>query len=75
MSNNVYCVVDTKVRAVVQEGFDKKQDAKSVRNRLNEEANSNADDNRKPRYVVSRGTDHLLGASDGIGNTSKKRQF
>ena len=37
MSNNVYCVVDTKVRAVVQEGFDKKQDAKSVRNRLNEE--------------------------------------
>lgn len=73
MIKNLYRVVDTKTKKVIQEGFDKKEDAKAVRNEHNKECEDKAKDGAKPRYVISRGTDHPLGATDGFDHKSKKK--
>ena len=75
MAKNLYRVVDTKTKKVVQEGFAKKEEAKVVRNQLNEESKDKAKDGQKPRYVVSRGEDHPHGPSDGFDHKSKKKFF
>ena len=71
---NIYQVVDTKTRKVVAKGFQTKQEAKVLRNAKNEETNGDAEGDGKPRFVISRGTDHPLGPTDGvtIHNTPKQ---
>ena len=73
MAKNLYKVVDTKTKKTVQDGFDKKADAKVVRDECNEKNNGNAKDDAKPRYVISRGSDHPLGVTDGFDHKSKKK--
>tara|TARA_R100000152_G_C6688608_1_gene120781 strand:- start:427 stop:615 length:189 start_codon:yes stop_codon:yes gene_type:complete len=52
---NLFMVQDTKTKKIVKKGFGpkQKQDAKEIRNRLNEESGS---DNR---FVVAKGEDHI----------------
>ena len=66
MGPNMYQVIDTKTRKIVATGFKTKQEAKVVRNANNEETKSVVEGNAKPRFVVSRGTDHPLGPTDGV---------
>lgn len=73
MTKNLYRVVDTKTKNVVQEGFDKKEDAKTVRNGHNKECDDKAKDGAKPRYVIARGTDHPHGATDGFDHKPRKK--
>lgn len=75
MKKNLYRVVDTKTKTVIQEGFDKKEEAKVVRNEHNKECDDKATDNAKPRYVIARGTDHPHGVTDGIDHQTKKKSF
>lgn len=63
---NIYQVIDTKTRKVVGEGFQTKQEAKVLRNASNEETDGNVEGSGKPRFVIARGTDHWLGATDGV---------
>lgn len=63
---NIYQVIDTKIRKVVAEGFSSRQEAKVIRNTNNEETEGDVKGNGKPRFVVSRGTDHPLGPTDGV---------
>jgi len=73
MAKNLYQVVDTRTQKVIQDGFDKKEDAKVVRNEHNKECDDKAKDGAKPRYVIARGTDHFHGATDGFDHTSRKK--
>jgi len=73
MTKNIYQVIDTKTRKVVGMGFKNREDAKKVRNELNDKAKSMVVNDSKPRYVVSRGSDHPLGETDGFGKQFKKR--
>jgi hypothetical protein len=52
---DIYAIRDTRTKKIVQSGFEKKQDAKVVRNEMN------AKDNKKGifRYVITPGKDHL----------------
>ena len=72
MTKNLYRVVDTKTRKVIQEGFASKLEAKVVRNKHNGESNSTAEGGAMPRYVVSRGTDHPNGSTDGIDHSTRR---
>ncbi len=73
MKKNIYQVVDTKARKVIEVGFESRETAKVVRNELNAVHNSSPEGNGKPRYVVSRGSDHPRGETDGIDHGYKKR--
>lgn len=74
MAKNIYQVVDTKTRKIVQVGFQKKEEARILRNELNEKHKSVTVDDSKPRFVISRGSDHYLGETDGVTvKTMKKR--
>ena len=73
MTKNLYRVVDTKTKSVVQEGFEKKEDAKAVRNEHNEKSKDKTEKDVKPRYVVARCTDHPHGATDGFDHKLKKK--
>ena len=72
MTKNLYRVMDTKTKKVVQEGFASKEEAKVVRNKHNEENKGKAEGDAKPRYVVSRGKDHPHGETDGVDHTSRR---
>ena len=57
---DIYTVIDTKTGKIEKAGFDKKQDAKTLRNELNKPVNEK---NKKDqpfyfRFVVSKGKDH-----------------
>ncbi len=73
--NNIYQVVDTKARKVVAEGFKSREEAKVVRNANNEETKGEAEGNGKPRFVVSRGTDHPRGPTDGVTVKNTPKQY
>ena len=55
-----HVIVDTKTNKIEKAGFDKKQDAKALRNELNKPLNekNKADDPFYYRYVVSKGQEH-----------------
>ena len=55
---DIWSVVDTKTNKIEKAGFDKKQDAKALRNELNKPLNEKkkADDPFYYRYVVSMGS-------------------
>ncbi len=57
---DIWSVVDTKTNKIEKAGFDKKQDAKALRNELNKPLNekNKADDPFYYRYVVSKGQEH-----------------
>jgi len=57
---DIWSVVDTKTNKIEKAGFDKKQDAKALRNELNKPLNeeNKADDPVYYRYVVSKGQEH-----------------
>ena len=57
---DIYSVIDTKNGTIEKAGFDKKQDAKAVRNELNKPVNEKRkkDDPFIFRFVVTKGKDH-----------------
>ncbi len=59
---NTYQVVDTHTNKVVAEGFTKREDAKVKRDELN---GGKPTSDAMPRHIVSRGSDHLNGATNG----------
>lgn len=71
---NMYQVIDTKTKKAVDTGFKNRELAKVVRNELNEKNNSDVEGSGKPRFVVSRGTDHPRGPSDGVGKLFRKKR-
>ncbi len=73
MTKNIYQVVDTSSRKVVEVGFSSREEAKVVRNELNKSTKSETTGGAQPRFVVSRGTDHPLGATDGIDHGKRKK--
>ena len=72
---NMYQVVDTKARKVVAEGFENRESARIVRDEHNTVHKSGAEGGAKPRFVISRGTDHPHGATDGLDHSYKKKQW
>lgn len=72
MTKNIYQVVDTSSKKVVEIGFALREEAKVIRNELNKSTNSETKGDVKPRFVVSRGTDHPLGATNGIDHGKRK---
>ena len=57
---DIYTVIDTKTGKIEKSGFDKKQDAKTLRNELNKPVNEK-NKKYKPfyiRYLDSKGKDH-----------------
>jgi len=52
---NLFAVFDTKTRKIVQDGFglNQKPEAKTLRDKLNEEKKS------KVRFVITKGPDHI----------------
>ena len=59
--SDIYSVLDTHTGKIEKAGFDKKQDAKAVRNELNKPKNDKKDKKEeKPsfRFVVTKGKDH-----------------
>ena len=72
---NLYRVVDTKTKKVIEEGFTSREDAKVVRNKHNEEAGDKTEGDGQPRFVISRGKDHPNGSTDGFDHTKKKKQW
>lgn len=63
---NMYQVVDSNDKSVVAEGFAKRKDAKPTRDKKNASANST------DRFIVSRGSDHPRGPSNGFVQQSKR---
>lgn len=59
---NMYQVTDTHTHKAVAEGFATREDAKGKRDELN---GSKPNGLLTPDYIVSRGTDHPNGQSDG----------
>ncbi len=60
---NMYQVVDTHGHKVVAEGFANREDAKVDRDTRN---GDKPDGDKMARFIVSRGSDHPNGASNGI---------
>ena len=58
--SDIYSVLDTQTGKIEKAGFDKKQDAKAVRNELNKAVNEKKkkDDPFIFRFVVTKGKDH-----------------
>ncbi len=71
MNKNIYQVADTKTRKIVDVGFASREEAKKIRNELNEKHNDEAKDDARPRFVVARGVDHPHGPTDGIDHGYK----
>ena len=67
MIKNTYQVVDTKDHSVVQEGFPSRSLAKDVRDM------KNVANNTATRFIVSRGSEHPRGSSNGINKVTSKR--
>lgn len=74
MGKNLYQIVDTKTRKVEMTGFATREEAKSDRNRLNDETDGHVDTGQMSRFVISRGTDHPLGESNTFVKHTKKRR-
>ena len=70
---NIYQVVDTKERKVVGKDFKKREEAKVLRNIKNDEAKVIVEGDGRPRFIVSRGTDHPRGESDTFVVHVKRR--
>ena len=66
MNKNIYQVADTKTRKIVDVGFASREEAKKIRNELNEKHESVSTDDGRARFVVARGVDHPHGPTDGI---------
>ena len=60
---NTYQVVDTNTNKAVAEGFAKREDAKVKRDELN---GGKPTSDAMPRHIVSRGSEHPNGATNGI---------
>ena len=65
---NMYQVVKTSDKSVVAEGFAKREDAKKIR----DEKNGGPANLLHNDYIVSRGSDHPRGASNGAVVQSKR---
>ena len=57
---DIYSVIDTKTNKIEKSGFDKKQDAKTLRNELNKPINEKKEPDQPFyfRYVVTKGQEH-----------------
>lgn len=66
MNKNIYQVADTKTRKIVETGFASREEAKKIRNELNEKHESVSTDDGRTRFAIARGTDHPHGPTDGI---------
>ncbi len=66
MNKNIYQVADTKTRKIVDVGFASREEAKVLRDELNEKHESVSKDDGRARFVVARGVDHPHGPTDGI---------
>ncbi|KKN39138.1 hypothetical protein LCGC14_0746580 [marine sediment metagenome] len=66
MNKNIYQVADTKTRKIIDVGFASREEAKVIRNELNEKHESVSTDDGRARFVVARGVDHPHGPTDGI---------
>ena len=57
---DIYSVIDTKTNKIEKSGFDKKQDAKTLRNELNKPINEKkkSDEPFYFRYIVTKGQEH-----------------
>lgn len=74
--NKMYQVIDTSGDVgISEEGFARRQDAKVLRNRLNNNHNGFAKDDEKPRFVICRGEDHPRGPTDGHDHTFKPTKW
>lgn len=69
IKKNIYQVVDTSSHTVVEVGFQSRQEAKKLRDIKNKEAGKN-----RFQYIVSRGSDHPLGETDGIDHQTKGKR-
>lgn len=65
MAKSIYQVVDCKTGKVEAEGFESRQEAKAIRNQMNKDKKSEPQGDAQPRFVVSRGKDHPMGATFG----------
>jgi len=63
---NMYQVVNSNTKDVRAEGFDKREHAKIVRDKMNADSNSDS------IYIVSRGSEHPRGQTFGPVNQSKR---
>ena len=56
--SDIYSVLDTHTGKIEKAGFDKKQDAKAVRNELNKPNKDKKEEKPSFRFVVTKGKDH-----------------
>ncbi len=74
--SKMYQVADTSGKlGISEEGFAKREDAKTARDALNTKHNSVVEPSAKPRFVVCRGEDHPRGATDGHDHTIKPTKW
>ncbi len=66
MGKNIYQVADTKSRKIVEIGFATREEAKVLRNELNDKHESVSTDDGRARFAIARGTDHPHGSTDGM---------
>ena len=71
MGKNIYQVADTKTRKIVEMGFASREEAKVLRDELNEKHESVSKDDGRARFAIARGTDHPHGPTDGIDHGHK----
>lgn len=69
MGDNIYQVVDTKTDTVIAKGYANREYAKIKRDQLNGEKPV---DGARLRHVVSRGSNHPLGETNGVDYSNKR---
>jgi len=69
MNKNMYQVADTQTRKIVEVGFASREEAKVLRDELNEKHDSVSKDGSRARFAIARGTDHPHGPTDGIDHS------